>query len=353
MAPKKASLNKRQDLILKFLDTNETASVSELLEFVQLKLGRVTKVTINRDLTKLMKLSFIVLEGAGRAATYRISDSYLLIKPFDADKYFEKEVDERKIKKGFNFDIFANFKTVLTEDEKNLLDRLNKYYLKKINQLPKDVIKKEFERLTIELSWKSSKIEGNTYSLLETEQLLKENKSAKGHTKHEAIMIQNHKKALDYIRSHLPSFKEISLKKIEEIHAILIQDLGVTKNIRNSLVGITGTSYKPLDNQFQISEALNETCDLVNKTENIFEKAVILILMIAYIQPFVDGNKRTSRLMGNAILLANNACPLSYRSIDEIEYKKAVLIFYEQNNLTYFKKLFLDQFEFVVENYFG
>ena len=79
---------------------------------------------------------------------------------------------------------------------------------------------------------------------------------------------------------------------------------------------------------------------------------MLAILLIAYIQPFVDGNKRTSRMIGNAILLANNACPLSYRSINELEYKKAVLLFYEQNNLSYFKKLFIEQYEFVVGNYF-
>ena len=93
-------------------------------------------------------------------------------------------------------------------------------------------------------------------------------------------------------------------------------------------------------------------CHLVNKSKNVFEKAVLAMLLIAYIQPFVDGNKRTSRMIGNAILLANNACPLSYRNINEIEYKKAVLLFYEQNNLSYFKKLFIEQYEFVVENYF-
>jgi Fic family protein len=74
--------------------------------------------------------------------------------------------------------------------------------------------------------------------------------------------------------------------------------------------------------------------------------------MIAYIQPFKDGNKRTSRLLGNAILMAHDICPLSYRSVDEAEYKKAVILFYEQNNISYFKKLFIEQFEFAVQNYF-
>ncbi len=75
--------------------------------------------------------------------------------------------------------------------------------------------------------------------------------------------------------------------------------------------------------------------------------------VVTDIQPFVDGNKRTSRLSGNAILQSFDSCPLSYRSMDEVEYKKAILLFYEQNNISYFKELFLKQFEFAMENYFG
>ena len=74
--------------------------------------------------------------------------------------------------------------------------------------------------------------------------------------------------------------------------------------------------------------------------------------MISYTQPFADGNKRTSRLLGNALLMADNICPLSFRSIDESEYKKSVILFYEQNNLRMFKELFIEQFKFAIENYF-
>ena len=124
------------------------------------------------------------------------------------------------------------------------------------------------------------------------------------------------------------------------------------KNIRNRIVGITGTAYKPLDNDFQIKESLQKMCDIINAKENIFEKALIAIILISYIQPFEDGNKRTGRMVGNAILINNNACPLSYRSVAVLDYKKAVLLFYEQNNLSMFKDLFIDQNKFAVENYF-
>ena len=222
----------------------------------------------------------------------------------------------------------------------------------KINNLSHTLLKKEYERLLIELSWKSSQIEGNTYSLLDTETLIKENIEAKGHKKEESIMILNHKKALEFIFENKDYYKNISLKKIEELHTLLITDLGVYKGLRKSPVGIVGTNYKPLSNRLQIKEAVDKLINIVNYTENIIEKALIAVLMISYIQPFEDGNKRTGRILANAILFANGYCPLSYRSINESDYKKAVIIFYENNSLDYFKKLFVEQFKFAVEKYF-
>ncbi|MFH1456861.1 MAG: Fic family protein [Patescibacteria group bacterium] len=225
-------------------------------------------------------------------------------------------------------------------------------YRNNIKKISSDISKKEFERITIELSWKSSMIEGNTYTLLETESLIKQGRLAKGHKKEESIMILNHKKTLDYIRKNLSEFKTLSIKKIENIHWLLVDGLNINQGLRKTAVGITGTIYQPLDNIYQIQDALEQVCQLINKEKNVFSKALILMLAIAYIQPFVDGNKRTSRLASNAILMTHNICPLSYRSVDEVEYKKAVILFYEQNNLSYFKKLFIEQFGFAVKNYF-
>ena len=71
--------------------------------------------------------------------------------------------------------------------------------------------------------------------------------------------------------------------------------------------------------------------------------------MLSYIQPFEDGNKRTSRILANAILLSENYCPLSYRSVDDVEYKKAIVLFYEQNSAEYFKRIFIEQFRNAIE----
>lgn len=252
----------------------------------------------------------------------------------------------------FNFNIFKELKEIFSKQELKELNELNKKYQKRIKKLSPTILKKEFERLTIELSWKSSQIEGNTYSLIDTEILIKENEEAKGHKKEEAIMILNHKKALDYILVNRNDFKKINLRKLENVHDILIDNLNILKGIRKRIVGIIGTKYRPLDNKFQIKEAIEKMLKLVNSFKNSFSKALVLILLISYIQPFEDGNKRTSRLISNAVFLANNICPLSYRSINKADYKKATILFYEQNNIRFFKELFVDQFKFAVENYF-
>ena len=165
-------------------------------------------------------------------------------------------------------------------------------------------------------------------------------------------MLLNHKEAIDFIVENPNYVTPLTISRIEDIHSLLIKDLVVDRNIRKRRVGISGTNYKPLDNEYQIREALTDLCELVNNRDNVFEKALLVLLLISYIQPFGDGNKRTARIVSNAILMNNNYCPISFRTIDSVEYKKAMLLFYEQNNLAAFKKIFISQFEFAVKTYF-
>lgn len=352
MPQKLEKLNKRQDRILAVLKNGVQLSIAEIAKNIETDFTGVPKITINRDLQKLIGLGFVNKFGLGRATAYRLTLHFKLIEHIDVQRYFQDEADKRIVNEMFNFDIFSFLSNLFAEDEKKRLETLNNVHRSNVKKLSETLIKKEFERLLIELSWKSSQIEGNTYTLLETEALLKNNKKAKGHELEESVMILNHKKTFDYIRSNKEIFKTMSVSKIEDVHSLLVQGLGIPKNIRNKAVGITGTKYRPLDNQFQVREALEKTCVLVNNEKDPLTKALLLSAMIAYIQPFEDGNKRTSRLIGNAILIAYDMCPLSYRSVDEVEYKKAVILFYEQNNINYFKQLFTEQFEFAVTNYF-
>ncbi|MFA4817198.1 MAG: Fic family protein [Parcubacteria group bacterium] len=346
-------ITKRQLDILDFIREKGKAGNDEIKDFISRKYGVISRVTIVRELDALLKDDLVDKSGRGRSVVYAEKLATPLLRYFDAEKYFQKGPDERLVAFArFNFGIFKNFHSLFSPPELEMLKKLNAGYQKRIKKLPPAIIKREIERLTIELSWKSSRIEGNTYSLIDTEILIKERKEAKGHKKEEAIMILNHKTALDYIFQNKKEFKKINLRKIENIHSLLIRDMNVSRGLRQKVVGIIGTKYRPLDNQYQIKEALEDMARAINKFKDPFSKSLAAMLLIAYIQPFEDGNKRTSRLLGNAILAAHNICPLSFRSINEADYKKAVLLFYEQNSARIFKELFIKQFKFAVENYF-
>ena len=241
---------------------------------------------------------------------------------------------------------------LFTEEETKHLHDLQTVFRSHIADMSESEYRKEMERLGIDLSWKSSQIEGNTYSLLETERLLRESKTADGKTKEEAVMLLNHKDALRFILDNPDYLQEVTISHIEDIHSLLTKELSVEKGLRHRRVGITGTNYRPLDNEFQIREAMRDTCALINSKNCVFEKALLALLLLSYIQPLMDGNKRTARITSNALLIAYGYCPLSFRTVDSIDYKKAMLIFYEQNNLHAFKQIFISQFEFAVNEYF-
>jgi Fic family protein len=340
---------------------------SEILDFLKQKPASSSKLifeevpsnssytTVKRILTELLQDNLVIVEGVGKASKYSCSPHFQISAPIDINQYFEKEIDERVIKNSFNLDLI---KTILpnialfTQVEIEKLENLQKQFRLNILQLSLKEYEKEMERLAIDLSWKSSQIEGNTYSLLETERLLKDKETAKGKTKDDAVMLLNHKVAIDFIVEQKDYLTPVTVTKIEDIHSLLMNELGVERNIRVRKVGITGTNYSPLDNEFQIKEALYQMCELINNKPSIFEKSMLALLLLSYIQPFVDGNKRTARIISNAILIENAYCPISFRTVDTIDYKKAMLIFYEQNNFQPMKDIFIEQFEFAVKTYF-
>ena len=338
--------------ILEFIKRNPLLSSKEIHDGLSSEMGYAT---IKRILSQLIFKNLVHQQGKGKASKYIISPAYDLFYPIDIDEYFKHEIDERIIRENYNFslitDILCNVRLFSGYELKHLTD-LQETFKANISHLSEIEYQKEMERLAIDLSWKSSQIEGNTYSLLETERLLKDKITASGKTKDEAVMLLNHKEALDFILQNPHYLKPLTVSKVEDIHSILIKELSIERNIRIRRVGITGTNYRPLDNEFQIREALDNMCLLINNIDNVFERALLLLVLISYIQPFNDGNKRTARIVCNAELLANGICPISFRAIDSIEYKKAMLLFYEQNNISVFKKIFINQFEFAVDTYF-
>lgn len=290
--------------------------------------------------------------GQGRARTYQISVLGRLFAKVDAAAYCAMEPDQRFGLANFNFELLPAFPSeIFSSTERAALQSATEEYRRRSADLPLAIAKKELERLIIELSWKSSKIEGNTYTLLDTEKLILENKEAPGHDKQEAVMILNHKNAFTFVREHAKEFRTLTRANLEQLHGILIKDLSVGTGLRTRPVGVVGSKYRPLDNIYQIREAVDAFTAAIARLETPYEKALTALLGISYIQPFEDGNKRTARLMANALLLAYACAPLSYRSVEEKEYREAMLVFYELNSLLPFKKIFLEQYEFAAKHY--
>ena len=345
-------LTNKQQAIIDFVRANQPVDRAAIHKGVRVKMG---DSTIRRLLLE-MTPELIKTNGNGKARSYSISDRYSLFVPVDIDEYYKLLPEERNARKSFNLDIIPNVLSkaeLFSKEEMEHLNLLQDKYVKNIAPLSSNEYNKELEILAIDLSWKSGEIEGNTYTLLETEVLIKYKELAEGKKQEDAVMLLNHKDALDFIIAEPDYLNPLTINRIEDIHSILIKNLGVERNIRKRGVGVGGTDYKPLSVEHQIVEVMQQMCDLINATDNIFQKALFLLVLLSYIQPFNDGNKRTARIISNAILMENGYCPLSYRSVKASDYKKAMLLFYEQNNITEFKKIFMSQYEYAVNKYFN
>lgn len=317
------------------------------------KMGEeISLVTTKRTLSEMAAQGILVVSGSGRTTRYNLNVRGRIFADTDAKAYCAVEPDKRYGMGSFNFNLLPELPSdVFTDKELETLNNATLEYKKRTADLPVSIQKKELERLIIELSWKSSKIEGNTYTLLDTEKLILEHKEAPGHDKKEAIMILNHKDAFTFIHENTALFKTLSYANLEKLHAILIKDLNIGLGLRKKAVGVVGSKYRPLDNIHQVKEAVEALVSTVSRMKTPYAKALIALLGISYIQPFEDGNKRVSRLMANALLLAHGCAPLSYRSVDENEYREAMMVFYELNSIMPIKKIFIEQYGFAVKNY--
>jgi Fic family protein len=321
-------------------------------DFPGLLSGKASLITIKRDLAELLKRGFLTSSGKGPAVKYTVTSIGKVWTPV-FNTYPSVDPDSRGTQMSYDHGFFESINFPLFSNEEEIeLDTATRAYAKHACEGSEIIHKKELERFVIEMSWKSSSIEGNTYTLLDTERLLREGISAPGKTKDEAVMIINHKKAFGFIHEHRELFAgEIKHATVEEVHKLLVAGLGVAHGVRRSGVGITGSIYKPLDNAFQIREALEALYGAVKRTQSPYAKALLVLLGMSYIQGFEDGNKRTARLIANGILLAHGCAPLSYRSTDAVLYREATLIFYETLSMVTMKKIFIEQYLFSTKTY--
>lgn len=204
-----------------------------------------------------------------------------------------------------------------------------------------------YSRLLIDLSWNSSRLEGNTYSLLETERLLELGEAAEGKDRRETQMILNHKAAIEFLlESGVNS--GINRYTILNIHALLADDLLQDQScgaLRQIAVDIGGSVYMPLSVPQLISECFEQIIDTASAIKDPFEQAFFLMVHLPYLQPFEDVNKRVSRLAANLPLMRENLCPLSFVDVSEQIYINGLLGVYELNQVELLAEVFVWAYE--------
>jgi len=205
-------------------------------------------------------------------------------------------------------------------------------------------VRQVLDRLLVDLSWNSSRLEGNTYSLLETQRLLELGEGAEGRAARETQMILNHKAAIEML---VDDAGEIAFNRytICNLHALLAENLleddAACGRVRSRAVGISGTVYHPLAMPQLVEEHFIEILDKAAAIEDPFEQAFFVMVHLPYLQPFEDVNKRVSRLAANIPLIRHNLCPLSFVDVPQDEYVSGLIGVYELNRIDLLRDVFL------------
>jgi Fic family protein len=285
--------------------------------------------SVQRLLLKLVDAELLTRQGSGNKPSYRINYHTLLLSDVN-EQYLE---DETRPGTSFNFSFLDWLKSAAKSNELQLLGH-NLLGAANIAPNSKQLTPKELEYLTIELSWKSSALEGNTYTLVDTQLLLMDGIKAKNKTDFETQMILNHKNAIAFIVENGEYFKDnIAFKTVEELHRILTFNLGIEQGIRKQLVRITASNYVPMANRHQLKELMNESLGIINLVKDPVLRSLLVLAVVPYIQSFEDGNKRLGRVLANAILINSIGRGFSLRKVEAKELALAYLSFYEFNSL--------------------
>jgi Fic family protein len=205
-------------------------------------------------------------------------------------------------------------------------------------------VRQVLDRLLIDLSWNSSRLEGNTYSLLETQRLLEQGEDAEGKATEETQMILNHKAAIEMLADQAEGigFNRYTLCNL---HALLsdnlLSDPAACGRIRSRPVGIGGTVFHPLEVPSQIEERFEQIMAKAEAVKDPFEQAFFVMVQLPYLQPFEDVNKRVSRLAANIPMIRHNLCPLSFTDVEQKDYVNGIIGVYELNRVEYLRDVFV------------
>ncbi len=204
------------------------------------------------------------------------------------------------------------------------------------------------QRLLIDLSWNSSRLEGNTYSLLDTQRLISQGELATDKSAADAQMILNHKEAIEFI---VESAEDVGFNRytITNLHALLsnnlLPDPGAPGRLRTFAVGIDKSVYTPLAVPQQIEDFFDLMLVKTDAITDPFEQAFFVMVQLPYLQPFDDVNKRVSRLAANITLAQHNLAPLSFVDVPQDLYTQGLLGVYELQRIELLKDVFLWAYE--------
>ncbi len=213
----------------------------------------------------------------------------------------------------------------------------------KENQAAGTYAHKIYQRLLIDLSYNSSRLEGNTYSLVETQRLLLEGLSVEDKLDSEKIMILNHKEAIRYLVENASNI-QISAENIRTIHYLLADGLvqpHEAGQVRKDGVKISGSVYIPIENPVIILELLEVICHKADQIIDPYEQSIFLLINLSYLQAFLDVNKRTARIACNIPFIKNNLVPISFNEINVEDYRSAMIAIYEFNQVNPLVELYV------------
>lgn len=327
--------------------------------------------TVQYRLKKLVDDGRLVKEGRGPSASYRLprggepteqvisdaariapqGDLFIPIsKPGAKIQNYVRQPIQARMPVGYNREFLDQYRpnqtTYLSTAERKHLREVGTPQM--AEQAAGTYAKQVLNRLLIDLSWNSSRLEGNTYSLLDTKRLIQFGQEPDGKDQHEAQMILNHKDAIEFL---VTEATEIGFNRytILNIHGMLANNLladpDAPGRLRHMGVGIERSAFHPLEVPQQIEECFDQILATASAITNPFEQAFFVMVHLPYLQPFDDVNKRVSRLAANIPLIKGNFSPLSFIDVPKDAYTEAVLGVYELNKVELLKDIFIWAYE--------
>jgi len=343
-------VTKRQQLILDELRLRGSLSTKDLLESLAKSGHKVSEDSLGRDLNQLKALGFQESSGQGPARKHSLSDKGWLLSTMDKTA-FDSYLNSPRPPIPYDRQVLARLFSVPLFDtaETSQLAKMQQAFTSFTKGVDKQTCARWYQKWLIEFAWKSSAIEGNTYSALETETLLIDHIEAAGKSHAEAQMIINHQTAMRFAKDNPQIFIEPALGTIEHTHRLLVEGLGVTSGLRKHQVGISGSTYTPISSQERIKTELDWLIGQAATMRDPWAKSLSHLIALSYLQAFADGNKRTARVVANGILGAHNLPPLVLSAVDPTTYRRACLAFYELGSLDQIKQVALTSWQQTVD----